>query len=91
MPTYPDAEALVVGEGLTEEMINQRKNEQKRLCAYRSLVFWAFPHIRRGERRPLPSCIYAMVRAMFPSIQNEEVYADWQHTAFTYEVAEQND
>lgn len=82
VPRYQDAEQLHPSAALTEEEIRKRVNAQKRLCAYRALIFWTYPDIRRRERRPLPSCIYAMVRAMFPSEQDEEIWADLQHTVF---------
>jgi len=88
-PTRPDAENLVPdGDLLTEDMVTRRKNEQYRLCAYRSLIFWAYPYLTRNERRPLPACIYDMVRTMFPSSADEEVNADWQHSVFTFELSD---
>jgi len=84
-----DTDTLVPNEHITEKEIRKLQNEQYRLSAYRSLVFWTYPKIRSGERRPLPACVYAMVRAMFPPTDDEE-YADYNHTLFTYEVAEQN-
>ena len=62
-PVYEDAETLIVGERYSAQEIEKRKNDQKRLSAYRSLVFWAYPELRRGDRRPLPACTYLFVRA----------------------------
>ncbi|XP_067948807.1 uncharacterized protein [Watersipora subatra] len=73
VPQRPDAELLQVGPNLTQEQITRLINEQKRLCAYRSLIFWAYPSLKRGERKPLPACIYAYVRALFPSTDDEEI------------------
>ena len=53
-------------------------NAQKRLCAYRNLVFWLMPQIRRGERRPLPACLVSKIRALFPPTDDEEEFADLQ-------------
>ena len=59
-------------------------NLRKRLCSYRSMVFWCWPDIRRGERRPLPSCLVHMIRATFPPTEDEEQYAEWQFKGFCY-------
>ena len=59
-------------------------NAKKRLCAYRNLVFWCWPNIRRKERRPLPSCLVSLVRATFPPTDNEEEFANWQFAGFCY-------
>lgn len=89
-PTKIDAETLTPNQHLSEAEVKRLKNEQYRLSAYRSLIFWAYPKLRRGERRPLPACIYAMVRAKFPSVDDEEIYADFNHTLFTYEKLDGN-
>ena len=88
VPRYPDAKALQPSVVLTPEEISRRVNAQRRLCAYRSLIFWTYPNIRKRERKPLPSCIYALVRAMFPSHESEEIWADLAHTVY---VAEPDD
>ncbi|XP_067931047.1 uncharacterized protein [Watersipora subatra] len=51
-------------------------NARKRLCAYRNLVFWLMPQIRRGERRPLPACLVSKIRALFPPTDDEKEFAD---------------
>lgn len=62
---------------------------QRRLCAYRSLVFWTYPTgLRRGERRPLPACVYNMVRAAYPGTEDEDEYADMAHTEFEFTAVE---
>jgi len=53
-------------------MIEELKNKQRRLAAYRSLIFWAYPTIRRKERKSLPSCVYMMVRASYMPSDDEE-------------------
>lgn len=83
---YPDAELLQPNDQLDETEISRLKNRQKRLCAYRSLVFWAYPHIRKRERRPLPACLYDYIRTLFPPTENEEAFADHQFTVFTANV-----
>ena len=62
-PVYEDAETLIVGNRKSAQEIEKRKNDQKRHSAHRSLVFWAYPELRRGDRRPLPACTYLFVRA----------------------------
>ena len=57
---------------------------RERLCAYRNLVFWCWPHIKKKERKPLPSCLVGLVRAMFPPTPDEEEFADWQFSGFCY-------
>ena len=81
-PKYPDAETLVVGNSLTQEEKDAAVSAQHRLSAYRSLVFWTWPDIGK-HRRPLPSCVYAMVRAVFcpPHVSDEE-FAEMDHTLF---------
>ena len=73
VPRYPDAEQIVPIAQLSQDEINKRINAQRRLSAYRALIFWTFPDIRRRDRRPLPSCVYGMVRAMYPSEEDEEL------------------
>ena len=89
-PVYEDAETLIVGERYSAQEIEKRKNDQKRLSAYRSLVFWAYPELRRGDRRPLPACTYLFVRAMFNSL-DEDVWADYNHTVYAERVVGDND
>lgn len=59
-------------------------NARNRLCAYRQMVFWCWPGIRRRERRPLPSCLVSMIRAKFPPTEDEEVFADFIWKDFSY-------
>ena len=81
-PKHPDAESLVVGEGCTHEEKEKAVCAQRRLSAYRSLVFWTWNDIGK-HRRPLPSCVYAMVRAVFcPAYVTDEEFADMDHTLF---------
>ena len=60
------------------------ENTKKRFCAYRFLVFWLYPNIKRRQRRPLPACLYACIQAMFPPTDDEEEFADWQFSEFVY-------
>jgi hypothetical protein len=85
-PVYPDAESLA-GDQYTAEEINKLINDQRRLCAYRSLVFWAYPNLRRQERRPLPSCLYLLVRATFPGM-DEEIWSDYNHSIYTERIGD---
>lgn len=85
VPRYPDAEQLVPTVNMPQSEINKRINAQRRMCSYRSLIFWTFPDIRRRERRPLPACVYGMVRAAFPAEEDEELWADLQHTLYAPE------
>lgn len=41
------------------------------------MIFWAFPDIKRKERRPLPSCLYMMIRAIYPPTDDDEEFADF--------------
>ena len=84
-PVYPDAETLRVEDGYTEEELHKLRMAQKRMSAYRSIIFWSYPHIRRGERQPLPSCIYLYVRAMFQAEDDDEAWADHQHSVYASE------
>lgn len=59
-------------------------NAKNRLCSYRQMVFWCWPGIRRKERRPLPSCLVAYIRAKFPPTDNEEQFADFVWKDFSY-------
>ena len=68
-------------EGNTTTEVQRKK---QRLCAYRNLIFWFYPTIRRKQRKPLPSCLYSLVRAMFPPTDNEEDFADWEFSKFVY-------
>lgn len=70
-----------------EDMFDETRhdaNSKSRFCAYRFLVFWLYPDIKRGERRPLPACLYSFVQATFPPTDNEEEFADWQFSKFVY-------
>ena len=84
MPKFPDAKELVPGPTLTAAQIYSKVCSQRRMCAYRALVFWCFREIRKGERRPLPSCIYALVRASYPGTENEEEFADMVFSEFEF-------
>jgi len=59
-------------------------NTKKRFCSYRFLVFWLFPDIKKGERRPLPACLYDWVQATFPPTEDEEEFAEWMFSKFVY-------
>ena len=59
---------------------------QRRLSAYRALLFWTYPDIKRAERKPLPSCVYGLVRAMCSPTADEEVFADMDFTSFVPEA-----
>ena len=59
---------------------------QRRLSAYRALIFWTYPDIKRAERKPLPSCVYSLARAMFLPTDDEEVFADTDFTSFVPEA-----
>ena len=58
---------------------------QRRLSAYKALIFWTYPDIKRGERKPLPSCVYGLVRAMC-SPTAVDVFADMDFTSFVPEA-----
>ncbi|XP_067941085.1 uncharacterized protein [Watersipora subatra] len=89
VPKYPDAESLVPSERLKDCDIYNMVCRQRRLCAYRSLVFWTYPTgLRRGERRPLPACMYNMVQAAYPGTEDEDEYADMAHTEFEFTAVE---
>lgn len=90
-PLYPDAETLQPGEQYTQDEIHKLIMAQKRLCAYRSLVFWAYPELRRGERRPLPSCVYLYIRARFQAEEDDEAWGDLQHSVFAFRAANDDD
>lgn len=61
-----------------------------RIAAYRSLVFWAFPYIRKKQRKPLPSCIYMLVRAMYPPTEDDELFAEYDFTQYVPEAVEED-
>lgn len=74
---------------LAEEIFTQNPTEadqqkKKRFCAYRNLIFWFYPGIKRRERKPLSACLYAYIQARFPPTQNEEDFADHEFSKFTY-------
>ena len=81
-PQYPDAEEMLAGPNITQQEIDKRINAQRRLAAYRSVIFWTYPDIKRRQRKPLPSCVYGMIRATYPSHEDEEIWADLQHTVY---------
>lgn len=64
----------------TEEEVNKKN----RFLAYRSVVGWIYPNLRKGERKPLPACVYAEIQARFPPTADEEDYADWRFSDFLY-------
>jgi hypothetical protein len=64
------------------------RNARKRLCAYRQMVFWCWPGIKRKERRPLPACLVALIRQKFPPTDDEEEFADFVWKDFSYDPAE---
>ena len=78
-PKVPVAESLIPNEQLTEEDVQKA---QRRLSAYRALIFWTYP----AERKPLPSCVYGLVRAMCSPTADEEVFADMNFTSFVPEA-----
>ena len=59
---------------------------QRRPSAYRAVIFWTYPDIKRAERKPLPSCLYGLVRAMCSPTADEEVFADMDFTSFVPEA-----
>ena len=83
VPRYADAETLQPQANLTQQQINLRINAQRCLAAYRSVIFWTYANIRKKQRKPPPSCVYGMIRALFPSDPDEELWADLQHTVYT--------
>lgn len=60
----------------------QDKQRKKRFCAYRSMVFWLYLELKKGQRRPLPACMYSAIQAMFPPTANEEDFADWRFSEY---------
>ena len=80
-PKVPVAESLVPNEQLTEEDVQKAQMAQRMLSAYRALIFWTYP----AERKPLPSCVYGLVRAMC-SPMADEVFADMDFTSFVPEA-----
>lgn len=82
VPRYADAETLQPSIHLSEDDIKHRINAQRRMCAYRSVIFWTYPDIRRRQRKPIPSCVYLMIRSMYPNVDNEEIWADLEHTIY---------
>ena len=80
-PKVPDPESLVPNEQLTEEDVQKAQMAQRRLSAYRALIFWTYPDIKRADHRPLPSCVHGLVRDMFPPTA-DEVIADIDLTSF---------
>lgn len=85
---YPNADELKCNARWTREAIEALKMKQRRFSAYRAMVFWAFPNIRRKERRPLPSCLYMQIRAQYPPTLDDEEFADHIFTKFIPEVDE---
>ena len=83
---YPDAETLVPSNVWSEDQINRLKRRQQRLAAYRSIIFWTFPEIRKKERRPLPSCIYMMVRACYFDTDSDEEFANHDFSIYIPET-----
>ena len=84
-PKYPDAETLEPSDTYSEQDIHKMLMAQRRFSAYRSLVFWCYPDIHRGVRRALPSCVYALVRALYPPTDDEEEFAEMEHTVYISE------
>ena len=82
MACYPDAERVKPNDDLSQADINTKTNAQRRLSAYRSFGFWTYPDTQKNDRRPFPSCTYAMVRAVYPSTEDEKIWADLQLTVF---------
>lgn len=86
----PDADTLQPSNRWPEERIKWLKHKQQRLAAYRSVTFWAHPDISRGVRRPLPSCVYMYIRALFPPTDNEEEFADFNFSIYIPEATNNN-
>lgn len=85
----PDAYTLTTYAAWSEERIEKTKNAQMSFAVYRSMIFWAFQNIRRNQTRPLPSCVYVMIRTQYPPTQdNEEAFAD---TKFSHYIPEARD
>lgn len=82
VPRYADAEGLISSQDLSDEDIKHKINAQRRMCAYRSVIFWTYPEIRRRQRKPIPSCVYLMIRSMYPNADDEELWADLEHTIY---------
>lgn len=82
VPKYPDADAPEVAANPGDDEHYKRVNAQHRMCAYRSLIFWTYPDIRKKERHPLPACIYRLIRDKFPITQGEEPCDDLQYTVY---------
>ena len=62
------------------------RRKQQRLAAYRSITFWSFPDIGKHNRRPLPACLYMMIRALYPPTDDEDEFADWDYSVFIPEA-----
>lgn len=74
---------------LTDEIFPENPTEadlmkKKRFCAYRNLVFWFYPGIKKRVRKPMSACLYAYIQARFPPTENEEDFADNEFSKFTY-------
>lgn len=89
-PRYPDAYTLQPNERLSESDIEDLKKKQNRLAAYRALIFWTYPEIRKKERRPLPSCVYKMVRMKFSPSESDDELTNYDDV-FTKYVPEAED
>jgi hypothetical protein len=59
-------------------------NARNRLLSYRQMVFWCWPDISRGTRRPLPSCLVHHIRTTFPPTDDEERLADYEFINFAF-------
>ena len=55
---------------------------KERFCAYRNIVFYLYPGLKRREPHPLPACVYSYIQAQFPPTDNEEDFADWRFSNF---------
>ena len=80
-----DSLVLVTDDMFPVNPTSEQQSAKDRLCCYRNMVFWIYPGIRRGQRLPLPACIYALIQATFPPTDSDEQFADWQFSKFVYE------
>ena len=52
-----DAESLIPNKELNVKNVHKAQKAQRRVSAYRALIFWTYQDIKRAEHKLLPSCV----------------------------------
>ena len=60
--------------------------KKKRFRSYLSMAYWLYPELKKGQRKPLPACIYAYIQKRFPPTENDDDFNDWRFSDYSSQI-----